>query len=84
MLKVGIHQRLFSWKHHAEREDYKIQTSKVLFKRVAESILKNLFSATKCAITWKNSTAMKKNVLYRCRPLPSENMCQISQKGNQK
>ena len=48
--KIGIHLRHFSQKY-AERAGYiKFRTQKVLFKQVAECILQNLFSATKCAI----------------------------------
>ena len=50
-LKLGMHLRLCSWELHAKRDGYKIQTSKVSFKRVAEYILKNLFTNRKCAIT---------------------------------
>ena len=83
-LKDGIHLRPFSWEHHWKSEGYKILTSKVLFKRVAECISKCPFSATKYAITQKNSKAMQKTFPYRSRALPSENLCQISWKSNQK
>ena len=32
----------------------------------------------------KNTKAMKKMFPYRCRPLPSDNLCQISWKSDQK
>ena len=63
-------------------ESYKIQISKVIFKRGAECILKNSFSATECVITCQK--LRRKIFSFRYRPKTSENMCKISIRSNKK
>ena len=56
-------------KHHAKNEGYNIQILGVIFKRVTECIVKNLFPRYKMCHNSKNTNAIKKIIPYRYRPL---------------
>ena len=56
-------------KNHAKNEGYNIQILGVIFKRVTECIVKNLFPRYKMCHNSKNTNAIKKIIPYRYRPL---------------
>ena len=67
-----------------KRRLYSIQITGVIFKKSSQILIKEAFFCYKMCHNFKRIKAMKENISYICRPITSDDLCQIFWKGNER